>query len=72
MSYKGEISSEESERIRLALEKQMPTKLDKYILLKTDSNGLPTYGFCKKCGFSVVCKYNYCSNCGQAIDWSES
>jgi rubrerythrin len=52
------------------VDKATPKKPDRYIFLKRNSDGLPTHGFCKECGTSVLSKNNYCPNCGQAIDWS--
>lgn len=56
--------------IQELVDKAIPKKLDRYIFMKIDSDGLPTHGFCKECGTSILIKSNFCPNCGQAIDWS--
>lgn len=45
-----------------ALEKRIPQKP----MLESDSGWI-----CPSCGESYGVEYDYCHNCGQAIDWSE-
>ena len=47
----------------IALEKQIPKKVEEYL----------TSSFCCPACTSVLSRYSqYCSNCGQALDWSDS
>ena len=46
-----------------ALEKQIPKKVEEYL----------TSSFCCPVCTNVLSKYSiYCSNCGQALDWSDN
>ena len=36
----------------------------------TETTGLWAYCFCPVCHQALVYKQNYCSNCGQKIDWT--
>ena len=46
-----------------ALEKQIPKKVEEYL----------TSSFCCPACTSVLSRYSqYCSNCGQALDWSDT
>ena len=66
MAYKGEITSEEAEKIRLALEKQIPSKP---IILSPHEFALFE---CPSCHDKTqVGKFNYCQICGKKLDWSE-
>ena len=56
---------EDKEKIKIALEKQIPKKI---IVEKYDIGGNDY--FCPCC--SEVSKSLYCSNCGQALDWSDT
>ena len=74
MAYKGEITSEEAEKIRVALDKQNHKKPIRFFL--------PLAGFQFNC---PVCEHmvykfwgydndyipKYCSECGQKLDWSD-
>ena len=77
MAYKREITSEEAERIRNAISKTIPQKvvrLSNFDKLEVE---------CPKCDAGYLSlmrkggwgneyvQFNYCSNCGQAIDWSD-
>lgn len=68
MAYKREITSEEAERIRLALDKQMPRKVTQF---EHEGN---MYCWCHECDHVEMIKeidfMNYCPNCGKRLDWS--
>ena len=52
-----------------ALEKQIPKKVVNF------EKACDTYGDCPRCGeshwFEGDDSFNYCPDCGQALDWSE-
>lgn len=55
-----------------AEEKQIPKKPDS--IYKEDlpySETIAIFGACPDCGYEVQCGMNYCSICGQALDWSD-
>ena len=55
--------SEAFENAISALEKQIPKKVEEYL----------TSSFCCPACTSVLSRYSqYCSNCGQALDWSDT
>lgn len=56
-----------------ALEKQIPkTPLEKEVI-GVSITGYKYKGHCPKCSATVSqCTGNYCSKCGQVIDWSEN
>lgn len=66
LRYQGHLTRDEADRIRDALAKQIPKKVDDEI---TSDNEF--IGYRCKCGFFLGIARNYCSNCGQKIDWSE-
>lgn len=51
-----------------ALEKQVPQKTIEKIAV---SIGTRIYGRCSKCNNATDSFANFCSNCGQALDWSD-
>lgn len=56
-----------------ALEKQIPKKpLEFNVLQNNFGKLLYKRGKCPICGEKMINDINYCSNCGQAIDWSDS
>ena len=76
MAYKGEITSEEAEKIRLALDKQIPMKPIKFGVYKEDVE-CPN---CKAGYLSLMRKdgwgneytmFNHCGHCGKRLDWSK-
>lgn len=50
-----------------ALEKQIPKKTTKRQYVP---NGTLVYGHCPNCNSFSKNFFNYCRNCGQALDWS--
>ena len=74
MAYKGEITSEEAERIRLALDKQIPSKP---ILVNVPLAGIEYH--CGECshtvyklwGFNNEYVPKFCSECGKKLEWSD-
>ena len=60
--FEMRISKDCYKLIREALEKQIPKKLK--------DNG---WLYCPFCGRDVLMdKFDYCSHCGQALDWSDN
>lgn len=52
-----------------ALEKQIPKKTTKRQYVP---NGTLVYGHCPNCDSFSKNFFNYCRNCGQALDWSDA
>ena len=50
-----------------AYEKQIPKKVD----CGATCGGIILYGKCPNCHVTYSNANNYCSNCSQALDWSE-
>lgn len=56
-------NKELSKMIDIALEKQIPKRVDEYL----------TSSFCCPVCTNVLGRYSiYCDNCGQALDWSDT
>lgn len=56
------------EKVISALEKQIPKK-PKDIL--SNEVGRLKYGQCQRCGRGIFGEYDWCSKCGQKIDWGD-
>lgn len=56
------------------VEKSIPLKVDKneYDIDNSDSRWTIRIYFCPKCGGNITIDNNYCSECGQHLDWSEN
>ena len=63
---------EDKEKIKIALEKQIPKKPTNYSI---DNNGYMIYD-CEcltcKCSHREYYPFSYCNHCGQALDWSDT
>lgn len=53
-----------------ALERQTPKKPDNYAEIP-ESSGSTLEGDCPTCGATLCSVFNFCTDCGQAIDWRE-
>lgn len=66
-SHFDDVDNEELSRcIDEALEKQIPKKAK-----NVSDDGIERY-VCENCNNLMHRKKNYCDNCGQALDWSDS
>ena len=67
--HQGKCTREALDMAIEALKKQVPMK-------PNDKFNVPycvlTYGICPSCGLGVNSDMKFCSECGQALDWSVS
>ncbi len=67
-NHRGKIF-ESQDIIKNALKRNEPMKVDLETKYTLPYSG--TYYECPRCGKRVMRKYNYCPDCGKALDWSD-